>query len=223
VTDLTPDDDAAAAFYYHSSSTTMNSWLNLNGTNQYFTESTHFFPVPPSLGISAARDGASIELEILPGLFSAHGEAVGNSGTMDTMDETARVGIQNFIQLAVAPHTVLQISSTYTGSLIRTGLESGLLFAYSGAGLSTSFNGNPYDDYVGLSARGNEADEYLSRELMLVLRNEGDTVLNLTLGVTQTAYIEMAAPVPEPSSYVMLLGGGLMLLPGLRRRLRQPA
>lgn len=218
LTDLTPDDGAAAAFYYHSSSTSTNGRLYINGSSQYFTESTHLFPVPPSLGMSAARDGASIDLEILPGLFSAHGEAAGNSGTMDTVDENASVGIDNFIHLAVAPHTVLQISSTYTGSLARTGLESGLLFAGSWAGMSTFFNGASYYDSVILSARGNEADEYLSRELMLVLRNEGDTVLELTLGVTQAAYIEMAAPVPEPSSYAMLLAGGLMLLPCLRRQ-----
>lgn len=218
VMDLAPDDGAAAAFYYHSAWTTTNSWLYVNGSKQYFTKQSNYFPVPPDLNVTAARDGGRIELEFLPGLFSTRTAAVGNSGAMDIIGEQAQVTMQSSLQLALAPHTALQVSTIYTGSLDRTGLESGLFFASSGANLTAEVSGNYFSDTGWLEARGDDADQFLSRELMLLLRNDGDTLLDLEITVGQAVGVAISSPVPEPSGYAMLLAGAIVLLPGLRRR-----
>lgn len=218
VIDLTPDDSTAAAFYYRRADTGSYSFLNLNGTRQYFSAQSEYFPVPPDMSVAAARDGARIALEFLPALFSTRSEAAGNSGTMDVIGEDAQVFTGSTLWLGIAPHTELHVSTVYTGSLDRTGLESGLLRAYSWASLSAYVNDDSFSDASRLDANGDDMDQYLGRELTLVLRNDGDTLLDVRIRSSQNVGVALASPVPEPSGFAMLMAGSIMLLPFLRRR-----
>jgi len=65
------------------------------------------------------------------------------------------------------------------------------------------------------------ADVHRSGPFNFMLRNDSDTATDFTLGMSfhLNAYSEFARPVPEPSTYLMMLGG-LALLPVARRKMK---
>ncbi|UGQ45709.1 PEP-CTERM sorting domain-containing protein [Massilia endophytica] len=220
VQDLTPGDGQTAELYYGNAHSYRAGWLDINGTSYSEFQHSDQLPVPPDMGLYYASHGASIELEILPGMFSSRSESTGTSATMNTDVERSYIALTSSLGLGLAPHSALRMSVQFSGALQRVGHEADPFQAHSFGQIYALTPTGPigWDQGV-LMAHGDDADMSLDRELSFVVRNDSDAVSYFSVYVEQYTAVTMTAPVPEPATYAMLLAGLVLLSPHLRRRM----